>query len=101
MRRLKSPRRSAVRYGGEPCRLWDSSAPGAASAAALNTGRKYIACACNILYVGVTLRVSSAVPALPVFRWTGAGGNTRTLAKLWAKQIPSGVYRRDVTVAVS
>ena len=48
----------------------DSSAPGPASAAALNTGRKYIACACNILYFEVTLRVSSAVPALPVFRWT-------------------------------
>jgi GTP cyclohydrolase I len=32
---------------------------------------------------------------------SGASGNTRTLAKLWAKQIPSGVYRRDVTVAVS
>jgi len=32
--------------------------------------RKYIACACNILYAGVTLWVSSAVPALPVFRWT-------------------------------
>jgi len=47
-----------------------SSAPGPASAAVLNTGRKYIACACNILYVEVTLWVSSAVPALPVFRWT-------------------------------
>lgn len=32
---------------------------------------------------------------------SGASGNTRTLAKLWAKQIPRGVYRRDVTVAVS
>jgi GTP cyclohydrolase I len=32
---------------------------------------------------------------------SGASGNTRTLAKLWAKQIPSGVYRRDVTIAVS
>jgi GTP cyclohydrolase I len=32
---------------------------------------------------------------------SGASGNTRTLAKLRAKQIPSGVYRRDVTVAVS
>jgi hypothetical protein len=49
---------------------WDSSAPGAASAAVLNTGRKYIACARNILYVEVTLWVSSALPALPVFRWT-------------------------------
>lgn len=48
----------------------DSSASGAASAAVLNTGRKHVACACNILYVEVTLRVSSAVPALPVFRWT-------------------------------
>jgi hypothetical protein len=48
----------------------DSSAPGPASAAVLNVGRKYIACACNILYAGVTLWVSSAVPALPVFRWT-------------------------------
>jgi hypothetical protein len=43
---------------------------GAASAAVLNAGRKHVACACNILYVEVTLRVSSAVPALPVFRWT-------------------------------
>jgi hypothetical protein len=69
--RLKSPRRSAVRYGGEPCRLWDSSAPGAASAAVLNTGKKHVACACNILYVEVTLRVRlRCVSALPVFRWT-------------------------------
>jgi hypothetical protein len=67
---IEVPRKSAVRHGGEPCRLWDSSAPGAASAAVLDTSRNYIACACNMLYLEVTLSVSSAVPALPVFRWT-------------------------------
>jgi hypothetical protein len=51
--------------GGEPCRLWDSSAPGAASAAVLNTGRKYIACACNMLYVEVTRDDASARMAHP------------------------------------